>query len=99
MPGVELEPKHKYLFEFYTNFENRKNKQTAYCDRRGGASYVCGEDCDYFFVVENCGDLNFTGTCPWCNRDIGAYQGIEGKPQPRAGFKRFLEQDAKEFLR
>ena len=57
MPGVELEPRYKYLFDFYTHFEDNKNKQTDYCDKRGGASYICGDDCDFFYVVMDCGDL------------------------------------------
>jgi hypothetical protein len=97
MPGIELEPKYKYLFDFYTYFEDKKNKGNV--DGNGGASYICGDDCDFFFVVGECGNLVGAGTCPWCKRQVGAYQGAYGVLQPRAGFRRFKEQDAKEFLR
>jgi hypothetical protein len=97
MPGVELEPKYKYLFDFYTYFEDKKNKGNV--DGNGGANYICGDDCDFFFVVGECGNLVGAGTCPWCKRQVGAYQGAYNALQPRAGFRRFKEQDGKEFLR
>jgi hypothetical protein len=29
MPGIELDPKYTYLFDLYTNFEDKKNKEGA----------------------------------------------------------------------
>ena len=51
MPGIELEPKYKYLFDLYTNFEEKKNNDGYSEERFDGANYVCGEDCDFFFIV------------------------------------------------
>ena len=97
MPGIELKPKYMYLYDLYTNFEDKKNKDPR-CEGFGGANYLCGDDCDFFYIVGDCGNLSGPGTCPWCKREIGAYGGYN-KMQPRAGFRRFKEQDAKDFLK
>jgi hypothetical protein len=64
-----------------------------------GPNYICGNDCDFFFIVGACGNLNGPGTCPWCKREIGAFEGVYNKLQPRAGFRRFNDEDAKVFLK
>jgi hypothetical protein len=51
MPGIELDPKHKYLFDLYTNFEEKKNNDEYSKEHFDGANYVCGDDCDFFFIV------------------------------------------------
>ena len=78
MPGVELDHKYKYLFDMYTNFEDNKNKGKL-CEAKGGANYLCGDDCDFFYIVGNCGNLADPGNCPWCEREIGPYQGVYGQ--------------------
>jgi hypothetical protein len=51
MPGVELDPKYKYLLDVNTHFEAIKNQETDWSESKGGANYICGDDCDFFFVV------------------------------------------------
>jgi hypothetical protein len=98
MPGIELDSKYTYLFDLYTNFEDKKNKEGAFQNLLG-PNYICGNDCDFFFIVGACGNLNGPGTCPWCKREIGAFEGVYNKLQPRAGFRRFNDEDAKVFLK
>jgi hypothetical protein len=74
MPGIELNAKYQYLFDLYTNFEERKNNDKYYnAENNGGANYSCGVDCDYFYILQDCGNAKIPGTCPWCNRGIGSY--------------------------
>ena len=81
MPGIELEAKYKYLFDLYTNFDDKKNKYDEDFDEEDfdGANYVCGavddcgDNCDFFFIVGDCGNLVMSATCPWCKSDIGWY--------------------------
>lgn len=98
MPGIELKPKYNYLFDLLNNFEDRKNRDSS-CEGRGGANYLCGDGCDFFYIVGDCGNLNGPGTCPWCKREIGPYGGKYNTLQPRPGFRRFQEKEAKAYLK
>ena len=99
MPGIELNAKYQYLYDLHVNYEERKNKNTYHPDLRGGANYSCGVDCDYFYIVQDCGNVAMAGTCPWCNRSIGAYKGAYNTIEQRPGHLRYKEKEAKEYLK
>jgi hypothetical protein len=63
--GLELEGKHSYLLDLLTNFEKLKHPSNR------SANYYCGNNCDYVYMLPDCGMPRLVYKCPWCKADIG----------------------------
>ena len=86
--GLELEYKHSYLLMHLNNFETLRNP-------RGNGTYACGNNCDYIYIVQECGMLMSANKCPWCGADIG---GANHQHIIRPGHIRLNDSDAKKLL-
>ena len=64
--GLELEYKHTYLMNLHLNFQTLRNPN-------GTGSYACGGNCNYVYIVQECGNVTHAAKCPWCGADIGGH--------------------------
>lgn len=58
----------------------------------GNGSYACGNNCDYVYIVLECGNVTHAAKCPWCGADIGGF--AYNQPVNRPGHRRMNDQEA-----
>lgn len=93
--GSEPEKIHNYLLYTLQNYDNLKNIGFSNRISKGG-SYVCSENCDFLYIVNQCGGAMETKNCPFCGNEIGGKDHIIVK---RKGHINLTDAEAVKFLK
>ena len=93
--GAETPEMQSYLKSIQENFEKLRSK-TFFEPYSKGGSYVCSHNCDFFYIIENCGGPRVKSICPYCRNEIG---GLNHILVERPGHRNLTDDEAKEFLR
>ena len=92
--GTEPLKIHDYLKFVFQNFNTLKST-TFRSNYSKGGSYTCSSDCDYLYIVNNCGGVTEFRDCPFCGKQIG---GTGHKHIQREGHNNLNDGDALRYL-
>mmetsp|Transcript_3004 Transcript_3004/g.4645 ORF Transcript_3004/g.4645 Transcript_3004/m.4645 type:complete len:1347 (+) Transcript_3004:98-4138(+) len=92
--GSEPSSRYVYFKGLLDNYDSMRNAGANW--RNGGTgTYKCADDCDYIYLVQNCGGCVVEVPCPYCRRTIG---GINHTPHARPGHENISDERAKQLL-
>ena len=95
--GAEPRKIHDYLKYTLRNYDIIKNttyNQYHHMYSRGG-SHVCSNNCDYLYIINDCGGAMVESDCPFCGSRIG---GSKHQIIKRPGHRNLDDKEALSFL-